>query len=278
PVSGPIWGLYDGHHFYVKTKGLNQLNKPGRYSVFEVSTTALTGTNRGTEELADYILNYKTGEIVPATERNILKILSDDSKLFDDFRKNGNRDLVYIYMDKYNKKHPIEYPVGSKNIAEPGQKQLLSFPQNSIYLESPGSSYLYGSINFERLSTRSGNFYLMSRLGVGYGWIDHVNRFSFPLMINGVFQLSNTFALEAGLGVTIMYQFWTYKPSSIQKYPTSHFDPVLTGFAGIRYQSEDGFLFRAGFTPLVDILIEDRMLDKGFIPWFGLSIGYGFGN
>ncbi len=284
-VTGPVWGFSDGNNFYIYAKGFHQLHKPGGLSVFEIEPILMssgkegaTSGNRTEKSGSDFIINFKNGQIVKASENNILKLLSDDPELYIDFRKNGSRELVYMYVERYNKKHPIVYPGIVLSGTDFRNSKPESFPENSLYLEIPGSSYLIGSVNYERLSVRSGIFYLMSRFGIGYGRFDEKNLISFPLMMNGVFQLTNKFALEVGVGGTLMYQFWNEKQNAYTKYPRSLFDPVLTGFAGIRYVREDGLLVRAGFTPLLDVLMDIPVMKNKFTPWFGASLGYVFGN
>jgi hypothetical protein len=55
----------------------------------------------------------------------------------------------------------------------------------------------------------------------------------------------------------------------------SQFYPFITMNAGIRVQSENGFIFRLGFTPLIQVttLYPDS---KIFFPWAGISFGYSF--
>jgi hypothetical protein len=113
--EGEVWGLYDGKQFFIHTFGYNSLYKLGKYSVFEV-TSHDPGTTSGNtivinRKIPDYILNFETGEVKQATKNNILEILSDDKELYDDFVKDGSRrDMVYIYMERYSKRHPISYP------------------------------------------------------------------------------------------------------------------------------------------------------------------------
>lgn len=170
-------------------------------------------------------------------------------------------------------------------------KEHRIFPNNSIYLEFFGHSMGIGSLNYETVLTRSKDFYLTGRMGLGYHPGSHYETISFPLLVNGIYQLSNSFALECGIGTCISYTFWpdwtenvwaifwTYK---VFHEGGTYFDPLLTGNVGIRIQSRNGFLFRFGFTPVVNLTsISEELVDYSIIPrkigyWFGFSFGYSF--
>ena len=83
----------------------------------------------------------------------------------------------------------------------------LPFPKNSIYLELVGHSMGMGSLNYERVFLHKGDFYLTARSGVGIK-PGRYQTISFPLLINGIYQLSNKFAFECGVGTNISYTRW----------------------------------------------------------------------
>ena len=162
-------------------------------------------------------------------------------------------------------------------------------PGTSIYLDIGGHLSL-GSLNYERILFHSRDFYLSARIGAGY-IPPTINTVSLIGLVNGIYQISDVFCLEMGIGVADTYTFWKgyYNESGTDSdtiyHPAGSFiDPILTGFAGIRVQKKKGFLFRFGFTPLIELtnIIENRMVYKqvqatdSFIPWIGMSFGYSF--
>ena len=162
-------------------------------------------------------------------------------------------------------------------------------PNNSIYLELAGHLNLV-SINYERVLFHENDFYITGRMGLGY-IPPSINTISLPGLVNGIYQVSNRFLLELGIGFSVTYTFWPDHYSSGGLFSGSTFhesgsfiDPLLTGYAGIRVQKKKGFLFRFGFTPLIEIIsdIEKRTVYKqtgitnSFLPWVGMSFGYSF--
>jgi len=164
-------------------------------------------------------------------------------------------------------------------------------PDNSIYFELLGNSIM-GSLNYERLFVNGHDFYLSGRLGTGYipGIFQSV---SFPVMMTGMYQVSNNFLFELGIGGSLQYTFWQNYISGGGFFGDgggdlvpggSFYDPLIIGFAGMRVQGKKGFLFRFGFTPVYALIKNTKygavysMNDRAFLPWFGLSFGYSFGK
>jgi hypothetical protein len=148
----------------------------------------------------------------------------------------------------------------------------IPFSKNNISVEIGGNTFIYSSINYERILLQANFFYLSGRIGtgVGIGWWefdfgDEGVGVTFPLSVNGIFQLSNKFALELGTGTT----FFNYG---------GDFSTVMNGFGGIRVQTSGGFQFRAGFVPLILLNNKEHLYDEVFMPWAGISFGYGFGK
>ena len=148
-----------------------------------------------------------------------------------------------------------------------------------------------GSLNYERVFLHEGDFYLTGRMGIGYTPGKHFKTISFPILVNGVYQLSNSFAFECGIGTCISYTFWPDWTEQVWAlfwtYDVFHkggtyFDPLLTGNVGIRVQLKNGFLFRFGFTPVYNLIsISEELVNYSIIPrkvgyWFGISLGYCF--
>lgn len=167
-------------------------------------------------------------------------------------------------------------------------KEHRAIPGNSIYLELGGQA-IFISLNYERIFYHGGNFYLSGRTGIG-DMPSFYNTLSFPLLANGIYQVSDRFLCELGIGLSLTYTFWPdsegsgglFGSASIES--GSFFDPLLTGVAGIRIQGKKGFLFRLCFTPLIELtkdtengtLYKQFNTNKSFIPYVGMSFGYSF--
>ena len=163
-------------------------------------------------------------------------------------------------------------------------------PNNSVFIELLGNAMLIGSLNDERVFFHEQRFYITSRMGIGYK-PGQYKTISIPILVNGIYQVSNVFAVECGLGANISYTHWPSWSEEIWaimwSYVVYHdggdmIDPLLTGNIGIRLQAGRGFLFRFGFTPVLNIkyinadLVEYSILPKKIAYWFGVSLGYSF--
>lgn len=168
------------------------------------------------------------------------------------------------------------------------RKDFRVLPSNSVYIEL-GGPVLLVSLNYERVFPLGKCFYLSGRTGIG-DFPSFYNTLSVPFMMNGMCQLSNSFLLELGIGVNLTYTLWPDSQGGggmFDSGPTvkgSFFDPLLTCLVGIRVQSKKGFLFRLGFTPLIELtkntekgtLYRQFGLNTSFVPWAGISFGYSF--
>jgi hypothetical protein len=122
-----VWGYSDTSGVYIfgrafgKPKGFTRIDQFGRYCVFEVlGLLDLSGYQGeyhrsggdilGQKKDVDMILDMETGNICKATKNKILECIKDDQKLYRDFKKNGKKTDVYMILEKYNKRHPIQYP------------------------------------------------------------------------------------------------------------------------------------------------------------------------
>jgi hypothetical protein len=165
----------------------------------------------------------------------------------------------------------------------------LRIPDNSIFLELAGHLNFI-SLNYERVFFHADDFYLTGRTGLGY-IPPSINTISYLALANGIYQVSDRFLLELGIGITTTFNFWPDYTGSEGMVSGNTFherggfiDPLLTGYAGIRIQKKKGFLFRFGFTPLLEVtdMVEDRLVyqqvgtTNSFLPWVGMSFGYSF--
>jgi hypothetical protein len=136
--------------------------------------------------------------------------------------------------------------------------------RNSVYIEFLGNGIIY-SLNYDRMFTESFGV----RAGVGYIEPIAESIVSFPLMLHYLVGTGNS-KFELGIGATIISQSENSGFSFISDDKEFTGSGVLgTLTIGYRYQrNEEGFVFRAGFTPLFGKI--------GFWPLAGLSVGYGF--
>lgn len=124
-----FWGYSDSTGVYIfgkvlgKSKGFTKIDQFGRYCVFEVlgkvdrrHDVAYTYGNEGLainigNRDVDFILDIESGMIVKATKKSIKEILMGDEVLYQKFIKKLDKRDVYLIMEQYNKRHPIEYPL-----------------------------------------------------------------------------------------------------------------------------------------------------------------------
>lgn len=63
-----------------------------------------------TTQLIQNIIDFKTGKIYPFTPDAVLALISDDNELFNEYsqlKKKKKRELMFLYIRKYNEKHPL---------------------------------------------------------------------------------------------------------------------------------------------------------------------------
>ncbi|MGE3824929.1 MAG: hypothetical protein AB7G44_11980 [Bacteroidia bacterium] len=66
-----------------------------------------------TQEMRQMILDYKTGRTMDFTQENMENILQRDQRLFEEFnalKKSQKKDMLFLYLRKYNEKHPLFFP------------------------------------------------------------------------------------------------------------------------------------------------------------------------
>jgi hypothetical protein len=63
-----------------------------------------------TTQLVQNIVDFKTGKIYPFIPEALMALISDDKELFDEYqnlKKRKKRELMFLYIRKYNEKHPL---------------------------------------------------------------------------------------------------------------------------------------------------------------------------
>jgi len=153
---------------------------------------------------------------------------------------------------------------------------------NSVYVELIGNGIMY-SVNYDRVIKTRDRMKFSARIGFSYvdiGLFDEIEGVVVPIELLGWIGDKGHFEFGAGLSS----QFVTLEDDSLLGGPSERYDSqayYLTGRLGYRLQKPDGgFLFRAGFVPMV--LLGENNSERvssdrpSFVPWFGFSFGYSF--
>jgi len=81
---------------------------PGSYNNYYNSTQYTTKT-----VMMQYLLDFETGKIYNFNYQSVEKLISNDTDLFEEFsqlKKRKKKKLKFLYIRKYNNKHPIYFP------------------------------------------------------------------------------------------------------------------------------------------------------------------------
>lgn len=95
-------------HFVATITVYNTMNSPFMNPYYGPGSMPMT-----TQEMRQMILDYKTGRLLDFTQNNMENILQRDQRLFDEFnalKKSQKKDMLFLYLRKYNEKHPIFFP------------------------------------------------------------------------------------------------------------------------------------------------------------------------
>jgi hypothetical protein len=136
---------------------------------------------------------------------------------------------------------------------------IYRLPHNSIYFEAGGVSVLY-SLNYERVFNIN-RFFISPRIGASFFKMNEYSVFYVPVLLNFGVRCYKGLYFELGTGVNMLATIDLWMVSNI----------------GIRVQCKGGFLFRAGFTPLI---MPDEVNYKNYhlFPMAGISFGGSFGR
>lgn len=143
-----------------------------------------------------------------------------------------------------------------------------SLPKNSIYVEGAGTAVVY-SLNYERVNNSYRSLYISERIGASFWSYYDYKALRVPILLNLIMHCYKALCIEIGAGISLSYNFAKLNTASSVKQGIQ-----LLGVSnvGLRFQAENGFLFRAGFVPLLDFN------NNNFKPYFGVSLGYSFGG
>jgi hypothetical protein len=147
--------------------------------------------------------------------------------------------------------------------------------KNGVFLELAGEGGFY-SLNYERFLLND----VAARVGVMYMGISasagtdsaSVSWLAVPIMAEYTGLRSGSHALELAAGVTIHHI--SGSASTFDAFSSGSGTLVaISPAVGYRYQNPaGGMIFRATFSPL----FFPSASTGSFLPWFGISVGYGF--
>lgn len=125
-----IWGFSNKGVLYININGtFNRIPVFGKISHFIADKTFVEydpyySNNRyynpyNTQQyttktvMMQYILDFETGKIYDFNYQTVEKLIADDIDLYEEFSKLKRRKkkkLKFLYIRKYNKKHPVYFP------------------------------------------------------------------------------------------------------------------------------------------------------------------------
>lgn len=123
-----VWGFARNGNIFVKIEDdFNRIAVLGNLSHFVASVTVFNNFNgpfynpyygpggmpNVRQEMRQMMLDFQTGRTMEFTQQNLEMILQRDRKLFEEYnalKKSQKRDMMFLYLRKYNEKHPIYFP------------------------------------------------------------------------------------------------------------------------------------------------------------------------
>ncbi|MGZ4048922.1 MAG: hypothetical protein ACXVPU_07435 [Bacteroidia bacterium] len=122
PLS--VWGYSQNRTIYINfNKSFNRVNVIGTLFHFTAAVRVVTGyqdpmsynygINNTHDEIRQFVFNTQTNMITEFNVKNMELILKDDAELsaqFEALKKRAKADSIFIYLRKYNEKHPLYLP------------------------------------------------------------------------------------------------------------------------------------------------------------------------
>ncbi len=121
-----IWGYANHGVLFINCQGeFNRLGIVGSVCHFIANVTVVRDqyyntsyynpyetypANATTNEMRQYILDFETGNVMDYSTESLKVILMRDPELYDEFnqlRRKKQRQLLFLYVRKYNEKHPL---------------------------------------------------------------------------------------------------------------------------------------------------------------------------
>ncbi|MBA3706017.1 MAG: hypothetical protein H0W84_09000 [Bacteroidetes bacterium] len=115
-----IWGYCQNRTIYLNfTDEFDRLSVIGRIGHFTASVKTSVafsdpmGANTTYDELRQFILDVETNKILDFNGKNMETLLVRDADLYKQFmalKKREKADAIFIYLRRYNEKHPLYLP------------------------------------------------------------------------------------------------------------------------------------------------------------------------
>lgn len=119
--TSSIWGYYQNRSLYIHYNNkFNRVNNIGtliHFTAVVISTITFMdpmysnyGIKTTTDELRQYIYDTETHKVVPLDVKNLSELLKRDAELsaeYEALKKREKMDSQFIYLRKYNEKHPL---------------------------------------------------------------------------------------------------------------------------------------------------------------------------
>jgi len=118
-----IWGFYENGNIYIKRNReffkiiyvgkisffISKIQTVMSEQLFEMSPYKRIFPN---EEFKQYLLDFETGQVYDFNEKNLEKLLANDTLLYNEFKslsKKQKKQLKFYYIRRYNEKHPLPF-------------------------------------------------------------------------------------------------------------------------------------------------------------------------
>ena len=122
-----LWGYCQNRTVYINfNKEFDRLNVIGTLCHFIAKVITATpyvdpmynnfgmGMNNTVEELRQFVFDTQTNKICNFNEKNMEILLKNDDQLYNQFmtlKKRKKSDAIFVYLRKYNEKHPLYLPI-----------------------------------------------------------------------------------------------------------------------------------------------------------------------
>jgi hypothetical protein len=107
----PVFGNISQFLGTVEVYNYNNYGMYGMYGYGMMGGASMPVKQR---EVRQYLFDFYTGDIMDYTLTNVEILISRDLKLYEEFmqmKKRKRRDMMMLYIRKYNAAHPISFPV-----------------------------------------------------------------------------------------------------------------------------------------------------------------------
>lgn len=120
--TASIWGYCQNRSFYINFNNVfNRFNVIGTFCHFTAIVSTSVGfrdpmgygLNNSVDEMRQFVFDTQTNKVYDFNVKNMELLLKNDSDLYIQFmalKKRKKADSIFIYLRKYNEKHPLYLP------------------------------------------------------------------------------------------------------------------------------------------------------------------------